>query len=84
MGLPEDFADAQRRVKTLSSAPSNETLLELYAFYKQATEGDAKGSRPGMMDFKGRAKYDAWATKKGTSKDDAMKSYVALVTKLGV
>ncbi len=83
MGLPEDFADAQRRVKTLSSAPSNETLLELYAFYKQATEGDVKGGRPGMMDFKGRAKWDAWATKKGTSKDDAMKSYVALVTKLG-
>jgi diazepam-binding inhibitor (GABA receptor modulator, acyl-CoA-binding protein) len=84
MGLPEDFADAQKRVKTLSSAPSNETLLELYAFYKQGTEGDVKGSRPGMMDFKGRAKYDAWAAKKGTSKDDAMKSYVALVAKLGV
>jgi len=82
MELPQRFEEAQQRVKTLSKAPSNDTLLELYALYKQATSGDVSGSRPGMMDFKGRAKYDAWAGKKGTSKDKAMESYCALVDKL--
>ena len=82
MELPQRFEEAQQRVKTLSKAPSNDTLLELYALYKQATSGDVSGSRPGMMDFKGRAKYDAWAGKKGTAKDKAMESYCALVDKL--
>ena len=78
----EAFEDAQKRVKTLSSAPGNDELLELYALYKQATAGDVSGSRPGMMDFKGRAKFDAWAKKKGTSKDAAMTAYVAVVDRL--
>lgn len=82
MGLAEDFASAQERVKTLKSRPSNEVLLELYGLYKQGTEGDVQGKRPGMLDVKGRAKYDAWASKKGTSKDDAMRAYVELVDKL--
>jgi len=81
--LPARFEDAQARVKNLSKAPSNEDLLELYALYKQATAGDVSGSRPGMMDFKGRAKFDAWTGKKGISKDKAMESYVALVDRLG-
>lgn len=80
--LAAKFEDAQKRVKTLSSTPSNDTLLELYALYKQATAGDVSGSRPGMMDFKGRAKFDAWAARKGTSKDAAMTAYVALVDRL--
>jgi len=78
----EAFDDAQKRVKTLSESPSNDELLELYALYKQATAGDVSGSRPGMMDFKGRAKFDAWAKKKGTAKDAAMTSYVATVDRL--
>ena len=78
----EKFEDAQKRVKQLKESPSNDDLLQLYAFYKQATVGDVSGSRPGMMDFKGRAKFDAWATKKGTAKDKAMDSYVALVDRL--
>ncbi|MFT3711801.1 MAG: acyl-CoA-binding protein [Archangium sp.] len=78
----EAFEDAQKRVKTLSSAPETEDLLELYALYKQATAGDVSGSRPGMMDFKGRAKFDAWAKKKGTAKEAAMNSYVAVVNRL--
>jgi carboxylesterase len=82
MPLPEDFAQAQERVKTLSKTPSNDELLELYALYKQATVGDVTGSRPGMMDFKGRAKFDAWARKKGTGRDAAMTAYVALVDRL--
>ena len=83
MELPARFEDAQARVKNLSKAPSNEDLLELYALYKQATAGDVSGSRPGMMDFKGRAKFDAWTGKKGISKDKAMESYVAVVDRLG-
>ena len=82
MTLNEQFDDAQKRVKTLKAAPSNDDLLQLYALYKQATVGDVQGSRPGFTDFKGRAKFDAWTGKKGTSKDKAMESYVALVDRL--
>ncbi|MEO8878462.1 MAG: acyl-CoA-binding protein [Polyangiaceae bacterium] len=82
MAIKDDFEASQAKVKTLASTPSNEFLLELYALYKQATVGDVDGKRPGMMDFKGRAKYDAWAERKGISKDDVMTKYVALVEKL--
>lgn len=78
----DQFKDAKSRVEKLTSRPSNDQLLDLYGLYKQATEGDVSGSRPGMLDLKGRAKYDAWGKRKGTSKDDAMKKYVALVEKL--
>ena len=82
MALSDDFASAQQRVKTLSTRPSNDTLLELYALYKQGTEGDVAGKRPGMLDLKGRAKFDAWAGRKGLGKDAAMQQYVALVDRL--
>jgi diazepam-binding inhibitor (GABA receptor modulating acyl-CoA-binding protein) len=82
MSLDEKFAAAQERVKTLTAAPSNNDLLELYALYKQASAGDVGGSRPGMFDLKGRAKYDAWAGKKGLAKDKAMEQYVATVDRL--
>jgi acyl-CoA-binding protein len=80
--LKDQFAVAKDRVEKLESRPSNEELLQLYGLFKQATEGDVTGSRPGMLDLKGRAKYDAWARRKGTSKEEAMKAYVALVAKL--
>lgn len=79
MTLEEQFAKAQSDVKTLTDRPGNDTLLELYALYKQATAGDASGSRPGMFDPVGRAKFDAWAKKKGTAPDAARTSYVARV-----
>jgi diazepam-binding inhibitor (GABA receptor modulator, acyl-CoA-binding protein) len=82
MTLNEKFEDAQKRVKTLTAAPSNDDLLELYAFFKQGTVGDVSGSRPGFTDFKGRAKFDAWTKKKGMSKDKAMEGYVAHVDRL--
>ena len=82
MDLNASFEDAQVRVKQLTKAPATEELLDLYALFKQATAGDVSGSRPGMMDFKGRAKFDAWTSKKGTSKDAAMTAYVALVNRL--
>lgn len=82
MALTEDFAAAQVRVKQLTKAPDASELLELYALFKQGTLGDAQGERPGMLDFKGRAKYDAWQAKKGTAKEAAMQSYVTLVEQL--
>ena len=60
MTLNESFEEAQKRVKTLTESPGNDELLELYALFKQATVGDVSGSRPGMLEFKGRAKFDAW------------------------
>jgi diazepam-binding inhibitor (GABA receptor modulator, acyl-CoA-binding protein) len=80
--LNAKFEDAQKRVKELKQTPSTDDLLALYALYKQAVGGDVSGSRPGMLDFKGRAKYDAWAKKKGMSQDQAMTDYVALVDRL--
>jgi acyl-CoA-binding protein len=82
MSPEEKFEDAQKRVSALSSAPSQDKLLELYGLYKQAKVGDVDGKRPGMLDIKGRAKYDAWAARKGTSSEDAMVAYVALVDRL--
>jgi acyl-CoA-binding protein len=82
MALADDFKVAQERVKTLSTRPSNDTLLELYALFKQATEGDVQGKRPGLLDVKGRAKFDAWTGRKGLSRDAAMQQYVQLVDRL--
>jgi len=82
MSLEEQFSDAQSRVKTLTSRPSNADLLDLYALFKQGTLGDATGARPGRFKMKERAKYDAWATKKGLSKEAAMTQYVAKVDTL--
>ena len=80
--LLTQFKQAEADVKKLSKRPSNDTLLELYGLYKQATVGDVTGSRPGMLDMVGRAKYDAWAKLKKTGQEDAMKKYIALVEKL--
>jgi acyl-CoA-binding protein len=76
------FEAAARDAKSLTKRPDNATMLQLYALYKQATDGDVKGSRPGMFDMVGQAKYDAWAKFKGTANAQAMEQYVALVNKL--
>ena len=80
--LQKQFEQAQADVQDLTERPDNDTLLEMYSFYKQATDGDVTGDRPGPFDFKARAKYDAWADRKGMSKDVAMKAYVKLVNHL--
>ncbi|HEY0654557.1 MAG TPA: acyl-CoA-binding protein [Chryseosolibacter sp.] len=82
MDLQQEFDQAVSRSKELTKRPSNEELLQLYGLFKQATEGDVTGERPGGFDFKGIAKYDAWAELKGKSKDDARKQYIALVARL--
>ncbi len=80
--MPDPFAEAQERVQKLSKRPSNDQLLRLYGLYKQATEGDATGSRPGMLDLKGRAKFDAWVACRGISQAEARGKYVSLVDEL--
>ncbi len=80
--LDARFEQAAEDVKDLSSRPSNDDLLELYALFKQGTDGDVSGKRPGMTDFKGRAKYDAWKKKSGMSADKAKEAYIALVGRL--
>jgi len=80
--MSDRFVEAQEQVKTLTKRPSNEQLLELYALFKQGSVGDVVGDRPGMMDFKARAKYDAWAKRRGMASAAAKDAYVALVDDL--
>ena len=80
--LDTDFDAAATTSKTLRKAPDNDTLLALYSLYKQATVGDVSGTRPGALDMINRAKFDAWTARKGTGREDAMKAYIELVTKL--
>ena len=76
--LHSKFDQAIVDSKSLPEKPDNMTLLKLYAFYKQATEGDASGGRPGFTNPVGRAKYDAWASMQGMSHEDAKAEYVDL------
>lgn len=80
--LKATFEKAAAEAQKLAKRPDDQTLLQLYALYKQATAGDVSGARPGGMDFVGRAKFDAWTKLKGQTKDQAMTAYVALVDKL--
>jgi acyl-CoA-binding protein len=80
--LKAQFQQAAKDVMALPERPDNDTMLRLYALYKQATEGDVSGARPGFFDFVGTAKYEAWEKLAGTSPEDAMKKYVASVGKL--
>lgn len=61
---------------------SNELKLEMYALYKQATEGDVHGKKPSLMDLVGKAKYKAWADLKGTNSEQAMQQYIDRVEEL--
>ncbi|MBV6322125.1 acyl-CoA-binding protein [Duganella violaceipulchra] len=79
MSLEEQFAQAQLDSKNLPERPDNMTLLKIYALFKQGSAGDASGDRPGMTDFVGRAKFDAWAALQGTSLDQAKQQYIDLI-----
>lgn len=80
--LEEQFAAAASDAKSLPAKPDNDTLLKLYALYKQGTDGDVHGEAPGFMDFVGRAKYEAWKDIEGMDKQKAKQGYVELVDKL--
>lgn len=78
----QEFNQAVSDVKSLTKKPSNDELLQLYSLFKQATEGDNQGKRPGMLDPVGRKKFDSWQSLAGKGKDQAQAEYVTLVEKL--
>jgi len=80
--LDKQFENAFSEITQLPTRPDNKHMLALYANYKQATDGDCRGSRPGMLDIAGRAKYDAWKQKKGMAAEEAKRAYVDLVSLL--
>ena len=80
--LKAKFEAAVANSKKLTERPDNNTLLKIYALYKQATVGDNEEKKPGFTDLVGRAKWDAWNSLKGTSNDDAMQQYVDLIKSL--
>jgi len=80
MEINESFDQAVLDSKKLSEKPSNEILLQLYAYFKQATEGDINIEAPSNpFDFVAKAKYTAWEELKGKSSDDAKQAYIDLV-----
>ena len=80
--LEARFKTASEESVKLSKTPDTSTKLKLYALYKQGSEGDVQGARPGFTGLIGRTKYDAWAKFKGTSKEAAMQQYIELVESL--
>lgn len=80
--LKSRFEQALADSKLLPAKPDNDTLLKMYSLFKQGSVGDVQGDRPGMMDFVGRAKYDAWASLKGQTSDQAMQGYIDLIESL--
>ena len=77
-----EFEQAASDVKQLSQRPDNDTLLKLYALYKQGSQGDVCGPKPGFFDFVGTAKYEAWAQLRGMSAEEARRKYIELVRNL--
>ena len=79
----ELFENAAVAAKSLPERPDDTTLLELYALYNQGSGGDVSGDKPGIFDFVGAAKYEAWEKLRGTRKEDAQSRYIELIRKLG-
>lgn len=82
MTLQAQFEQALADSKTLTERPDNTTLLKMYALYKQGSSGDVQGDRPGMTEFVGRAKWDAWHALEGTSQEAAQQQYIDIVKEL--
>ncbi len=80
--MQEAFEQAREEVQNLKSKPNNTELLKLYGLYKQATEGDVTGDRPGTFDIKGQFKYDFWKRFAGKTAEEAMSAYIELVAML--
>ena len=81
--LDAGFQQAAEDAKQLQARPDNDTLLKLYALYKQATDGDACGPKPGFFDFVNTAKYEAWSRLRGMQASEARQKYIDLVRQLG-
>ncbi|XP_063003662.1 acyl-CoA-binding domain-containing protein 7 [Elgaria multicarinata webbii] len=82
MTLEADFNVAAENVKKLKTKPTDDELRELYGLYKQSIVGDINIECPGMLDLKGKAKWEAWNHKKGLSKEDAMNAYISKTNEL--
>ncbi|WP_034297103.1 acyl-CoA-binding protein [Herbaspirillum sp. RV1423] len=82
MSLQEQFEQTLAESKNLSERPDNMTLLKMYGLYKQGSSGDVQGDRPGMTDFVGRAKWDAWEALKGLPQEEAQQQYIDLIAEL--
>jgi acyl-CoA-binding protein len=80
--LQHAFEQAAEDIKRLGTRPDNDTLLKLYALFKQGSDGDVQGPQPGFFDFVGTAKYEAWAQLRGVDRDEARRRYIALVEQL--
>ncbi|MGN6228608.1 acyl-CoA-binding protein [Dyella sp. KULCS107] len=80
--LQHAFEQAAEDIKRLGTRPDNDTLLKLYALFKQGSDGDVQGPQPGFFDFVGTAKYEAWAQLRGVDRDEAQRRYIALVEQL--
>ena len=81
--INSSFEQAAVAAKSLPERPDNDTLLQLYALFKQGSAGDVSGEKPGFFDFVAAAKFEAWERLKGLSRDDARQQYIDLVLKLG-
>ena len=66
----------------MSDSLSNEKKLEIYSLFKQGTFGDCNTDKPGMLDFKGKAKWEAWNARKGQTQEDSQKVYIELINEL--
>ncbi|XP_074538688.1 acyl-CoA-binding domain-containing protein 7 [Halichoeres trimaculatus] len=82
MSNQAEFEKMAEDVKKVKTRPTDQELLDLYGLYKQANVGDVDTERPGMLDLKGKAKWDAWNSRKGMSKEDAMTAYIALAKEI--
>jgi acyl-CoA-binding protein len=77
-------SEFDKAVECVNDLPSQSTKvqLELYGLYKQALFGDVTGERPGRLNVRERAKYDEWTSRKGMSKEAAMRVYIEVAKRL--
>ncbi|KAK7197082.1 acyl-CoA binding protein [Novymonas esmeraldas] len=75
--IDQEFASAQHAFAAMAAKESNEVKLKFYGLFKQATVGDVNTDRPGIFDYAGKAKWDAWSKLKGMSLLDAKRMYVS-------
>ncbi|KAL1259583.1 hypothetical protein QQF64_010160 [Cirrhinus molitorella] len=78
MTLKAEFEQCAENVKKVKTRPTDQELLDLYGLYKQVIVGDVNIDKPGMTDLKGKAKWEAWNSRKGMSNEDAMNAYISL------
>ena len=80
MEIASEFECVIKKLKNIdmnnTNNISNTLKLDLYKFYKQAMEGDCNIPKPYPIYFEAYAKWVAWDSIRGMSKEDAMKEYI--------